>query len=151
MKVTSQSYEKSNKIETVKYSRLSKTEYKALLNTSDIFLERQQAGQRLLNYLCDKYGISQIPLHVLDQPQKGNGKCKTLGFYRMLPAFQKGQSITIYNLTAVKKKVVSIKVFIDTLLHEFIHHYDTEYLKIESAHTAGFYKRITDLKNKLSQ
>ena len=150
MKITNQSYEKSNKIETVKYSRLSKTEYKALLNASDMYLDRQRAGQKLLNYLCDKYSISQIPLIVTDTPQKGNGKCKTLGFYRMLPAFQKGQSITIYNLTAVKKKVVSIKVFIDTLLHEFIHHYDTEYLKIESAYTAGFYKRISDLKNKLS-
>ena len=58
MKVTSQSYEKSNKIDTVKYSRLSKTEYKALLNASDMYLDRQRAGQKLLNYLCDKYGIS---------------------------------------------------------------------------------------------
>ena len=150
MKATNQSYEKSNKIETVKYSRLSKNEYKALLNASDIFLERQIAGQKLLNYLCDKYKIARIPLIVLDTPQKGNGKCKTLGYYRVIPMLKIGQSITIYNLTAVKKKVVSIKVFTDTLLHEFMHHYDTEYLKIESAHTAGFYKRITDLKNKLS-
>ena len=45
---------------------------------------------------------------------------------------------------------MSIKSFADTLLHEFTHHYDTRYLKIESRHTAGFYKRISSLKGNLS-
>ena len=64
----------------------------------------------------------------------------------------KGDSpqITIYNKTAVKGDVISIKAFYDTLLHEFIHHYDYEVLKLDrSIHSAGFYKRISDLKNKL--
>ena len=150
MKVTNQSTQQTPTTQTQKDRRLSNNETHALWPASDIFLERQIAGQKLLNYLCDKYKIARIPLIVLDTPQKGNGKCKTLGYYRVIPMLKIGQSITIYNLTAVKKKVVSIKVFTDTLLHEFMHHYDTEYLKIESAHTAGFYKRITDLKNKLS-
>jgi len=57
----------------------------------------------------------------------------------------------IYNTTAKTGKSVSIKSFADTPLREFIHHYDTRYLKIKSAHTAGFYKRISSLKGYLSK
>jgi hypothetical protein len=142
-------YEKSNKTESVMYNKLSSKEYVKLLEDSN----RQVCGQNLLNYLCDKYKINRIPLIVLDKPRKSNGRAQTLGFYRFYKynSSRRGVNITIYNLTAKTKAKVSIKRFTDTLLHEFIHHYDTEYLKIKSAHTCGFYKRITDLQKKLSK
>ena len=139
-------YEKSNKTESVMYNKLSTKEYVKLLEDSN----RQICGQNLLNYLCDKYKINRIPLYVSEQPRKRNGRGQTLGFYKHT-ASGRGVSITVYNLTAKTKAKVSIKRFTDTLLHEFIHHYDTEYLKIKSAHTCGFYKRITDLQKKLSK
>jgi hypothetical protein len=142
-------YEKSNKIESVDYSRLSNKEYKVLLNDS---LSRVSSGQGLLDYLCDKYGINRIPLYVMNSPRKCNSRgCQTLGWYKYNINSGKGQCIIIYNLTAKTKVEVSIKRFVETLLHEFMHHYDTEYLKIKTTHTCGFYKRITDLKNKLEK
>lgn len=137
-------YEKSNQIERVEYNKLSSKEYAKLLADNN----RQVCGQNLLNYLCDKYKINRIPLYISEQPRKSNGRGQTLGFYKYGP--KRGISITIYNITAKTNTRVSIKRFTDTLLHEFIHHYDTEYLKIKSAHTCGFYKRITDLKKKLA-
>lgn len=145
MKKMMSDYEKSNQIERVEYNKLSSKEYAKLLADNN----RQVCGQNLLNYLCDKYKINRIPLIVLEKPRKGNKRGQTLGFYKY-SKLGYGVSITIYNLTAKTNTRVAIKRFTDTLLHEFIHHYDTEYLKIKSAHTCGFYKRISDLQKKLA-
>ena len=139
-------YEKSNSILEVAYKRLSSKEYSTLLNNPS---NRQQAGQKLLDYLCDKYKIARIPLIVSNRPRKCTGKRQIYGFYRLYS--KTGISITVYNKTAKTGQEVAIKTFADTLLHEFIHHYDTTYLNIVSTHTTGFYKRISDLKNKLEK
>lgn len=140
-------YEKSNKIESVSLSRFSKGEYQKLLEDGN----RQRLAQSLVDYLCGKFHIPTAKVIVTNTPQphatgyNGNLVKKTLGTYK--PLFYE---ITIYNVTAVRKQEISIKVFAETLLHEFMHHYDTCYLCIKSMHTAGFYKRITDLQKKLS-
>ena len=59
--------------------------------------------------------------------------------------YEKSNEITsvIYNTTTKTKKTIAIKTFYETLLHEFIHHYDIVGLKLgDSLHTSGFYKRI---------
>jgi hypothetical protein len=139
-------YQKSNEIVSVEYSRFSSKEYNTLLLDKT---DRAKSGQALLNYLCDKYKISRIPLVVSNSNRKCNKNGQTYGFYRF--ANGKGISIVIYNKTAKTGQIIAIKAFINTLLHEFIHHYDTEYLKIQSIHSAGFYKRITDLQTKLTK
>lgn len=143
-------YAKSNSIETVALQRFSKTEYKDLLKDGD----RQRKAQALVNYLCGKFHIPTVPVFVVNTPQphatngSGNLRSKTLGTYTHSVLYSK---ITMYNLTAVKKQTVSIKTFAGTLLHEFMHHYDIHYLKMDATpHTAGFYKRISDLEGKLS-
>ena len=144
-------YEKSNKYDRVSLNRFRHTEYNALLSCGDDITERKFAAQMLLNYLCEKFGIAGVSLYVSPRPQlhtnknNGNTKSKIYGCY-----YTNEHKITIYNKTAKLNKVVSIKVFADTLLHEFMHHYDYQYLKLgDSLHTAGFYKRIGDLKRKL--
>lgn len=139
-------YEKSNKIIAVEYSRFSSKEYNALLLDKT---DRAKSGQTLLNYLCDKYKISRIPLIVSNSNRKYNKYGQTYGLYSF--ANGKGIRIVIYNKTAKTGQIIAIKAFINTLLHEFIHHYDTEYLKIQSIHSAGFYKRIADLQTKLTK
>lgn len=141
-------YTFSNSVLNVEYQRFSKTEYASLLKASENAAERKRLAQRLLNYLCDKYHISRVNLQLLDTPQRtfAQGRGKVMGDYTH--AYRR---IRIWNKTAKTHKVVSIKGFADTLLHEFIHHYDYEYLKMgDSLHTKGFYMRISDLKNKLS-
>ena len=39
--------------------------------------------------------------------------------------------------------------FLNTLLHEWLHHYDTRKLKLNSIHSKGFYLRLNDLQEKL--
>ena len=69
---------------------------------------------------------------------------KRYGSYRLGSA-----TITIPNRTAVRGQIVASKTFLDTLLHEWLHHYDTLKLKLNSIHTKGFYLRLSDLKGKL--
>ena len=138
-------YDKSNKIDCVRLNKFSKSEYKNLLNCGEHNKERYIKGQILLNYLCDKFGVPRCLLSVPNKPQLSKGNGKTLGRY-----FPKVFRIEVFNLTAKTHKAVSIKSFADTLLHEFIHHYDIECLGFDaSPHTSGFYKRIADLKAKL--
>lgn len=148
MKASDKVYEKSNSITSVEYVRFSHKEYNKVLTSSESVLSRQRAGQNLLGYLCDKYKVSPCKLIVRNaaQPTFSAGRGKKLGQYRTGV-----HTIEIWNLTAKQRKVVSIKVFLDTLLHEFMHHYDMEYLKLGATiHCTGFYKRISDLNQKLA-
>lgn len=148
MRANEKAYKENNSITTVDYVRFSHKEYKSVLSCGESFSERRIAGQKLLDYLCDKYKVSPCRLIVKDAPQRTfkEGRGKILGTYRT-----GYHNITIWNLTAKQHKVVSIKVFMDTLLHEFMHHYDMEYLKLDATiHCTGFYKRISDLNQKLA-
>lgn len=144
-------YEKSNKIEAVKLSRLSKKEYKAVLSATESISDRQKKAQALCSYLSARLKVPAPAVRVVNRSQphstgyRGTLRSKTLGTYAPT-----SQVITLYNLTAIKKQVVSIRQMAATLLHEYIHHYDFTVLKLGvSPHTSGFYKRISDLENKL--
>ena len=150
-KASEKDFEKNNKIVSVKLNKFSKVEYNNLLKSSDDLKERQVNAQKLVDYLCDKFGISPTKVSVLNvaQPHSTNerGSLKTVKF----GDYNTGSSnIRVWNLTAARKQTVSIKRFADTLLHEFIHHYDINCLKFQqSPHTSGFYKRLGDLSEKL--
>ena len=144
-------YEKSNSIEAVKLSRLSHKEYKAVLSATESITDRQKQAQALCAYLSARFKVATPVVRVVNRSQphstsyRGTLSSKTFGTYA--PA---SQVITLYNLTAIKKQVVSIKQIAATLLHEYMHHYDFTVLKLgASPHTAGFYKRISDIENKL--
>lgn len=147
-------YEKSNSVTSVKLNRFRDTEYKAVLGCGDGDNERQRSAQKLMDYLCEKFGIEPVKIYVLAQKQASRtinrGRVKrstTLGMYH-----PKTKTIKIYNNTANIGKVVSIKGFAGTLLHEFMHHYDYCYLNLsDSLHTSGFYQRIGDLERKLKK
>lgn len=151
MKASDNVYQQSNAIVTVALSCFSKSEYNAFLQAGETAADRQKMAQKLIDYLCKKFKISRALVFVVNKPQphstgtSGTLRRKTLGVYHT--GFE---SITLYNKTAVKKQTVSIKTMLGTLLHEFMHHYDMTYLKLgASIHSAGFYKRISDLDKKL--
>lgn len=139
------SYNKSNEITEVRLKAFKALYSKNILSSGETIAERNKVSQILLDYLCDKFKIEKVKLSVLNKPQRKKGNGKTLGFYTV------GMNhITIFNLTSTTHKTVSIKTFYDTLLHEFVHHYDYKVLKLDkSLHTKGFYMRISDLKKKL--
>lgn len=145
-------YERSNKIETVALNKFSKKEFAKMLASKDTTTDRQKNAQALCDYLNEKFGMPSCKVIVTDKAQphatnaRGSLKSKELGNYRTT-----SMVITLYNKTAIQKKTVAIKTLTDVLLHEYIHHYDMTYLKLgASPHTSGFYKRISDLKSKLS-
>lgn len=139
-------YEISNKVENVRLNSFKSVYAESLLNSGDDISKRQKRAETLLKYLCDKFKINNVTLMVTNRPRPQRGRGQIGGWYVV-----NEKKIIIYNTTAKTNKTISIKTFYDTLLHEFIHHYDYEVIGLtDSLHTTGFYKRITDLKNKLS-
>lgn len=113
---------------------------------------RQIKGQQLLDLLDEAAALPLCKLTVVDRPQRhrtrgGRLELKTYGYYRIAweTKPRKG-TIRIYNLTAIRQQVLSPKVFLETLLHEWVHHYDFTGLELDrSPHTSGFFARIRDL------
>ena len=121
----------------------------ALLLRSADGEQRQSLSQQLLDELCDaaRLDICNVKIRDTNQYHRRSGSkivMKQYGIYH--PA---SKLISIANRTAARGQILAPKTFLDTLLHEWLHHYDTYYLKLRSIHSAGFYARLNDLKMKL--
>src|ERR1700737_3047010 len=110
---------------------------------------RQARGQALLDVLDEAAGLPPCKLTVADRPQRhrsreGKLEVKTYGYYRIAwESTPRRGSIRIYNLTAIRQQVLAPKVFLETLLHEWVHHYDFTGLGLDrSPHTSGFFARV---------
>lgn len=143
-------YQKSNRITKAKITVSSGTVIlvNQLLKSAD-HKSRQKLGEQLLDELCDGAKIDIVKLEIANTKQyhrksAGRVALKRYGYYR--PA---SKNIHIHNLTAVRGQILAPKTFLDTLLHEWMHHYDTYKLRLRSIHSKGFYQRVNDLKEKL--
>lgn len=150
-KADEKNYKKSNEIVEVSLKRFDKRYARHFLSCVSTSRDaRLLRAQSLCDYLCDKFRIPSVRVIVTDNPQpfqtneNGRLRKKTLGLY-----YPDRKSIVLYNTTAMKHQAVSIKTMFDTLCHEFIHHYDTTKLGLNSIHTKGFYMRISDLQRKI--
>ena len=145
------SYERSKFVETIAWREfpLGKGEALAILDETTAS-GRQSRGQALLDTLNRAAGLPDCRLTVADRPQQhrtraGRLELKTYGYYRIASdrGVEKRGTIRIYNLTAIRRQVLSPKVFLETLLHEWVHHYDFTGLELDrSPHTSGFFARI---------
>lgn len=145
-----QNYNRSNKIQAVDFyiSNQAKDVLQKLLQSQETE-DRQSLGENLLTELSALSEISVPTLKISNVQQyhkkhKGKTVFKQYGYYKPAQKY-----IYIHNKTAVRGQILAPKTFTDTLLHEWLHHYDTEALQLDSVHTAGFYARLKDLKNKL--
>ena len=121
-----------------------------IIDSSEDPQERKRLGQLLIDELDSLARLPHCDLVVADRAQvhSHNGQrlqSKTYGYYRC--TFAEGEikkaRIRIYHRTAVRQHVISPKVFLNTLLHEWVHHYDFGGLRLaRSPHTAGFYTRL---------
>ncbi|MFA6228422.1 MAG: hypothetical protein WC668_04560 [Patescibacteria group bacterium] len=143
-------YLRSNRITQVKLpiSAVAQELSAALLIAADCN-KRQELGELLLDELCDLAQITIVSLTVNDsnqQHRRRNGRIimKRFGLYKV-----REKIIRIENRTAARGQIISPKSFLDTLLHEWLHHYDFQKLKLNSIHSRGFYNRFNDLKEKL--
>ncbi len=121
--------------------------------------ERELLGSALLEVLNSAFGLRPCALTVADRPQlhskdeRGRLARATYGYYRCrVPATGPPQrcAIRIYHRTAMRGQVVSPAAFTNTLLHEWVHHYDFAGLGLRhSPHTAGFFSRLGQLRSLL--
>ena len=144
-------FTRSNKFPTLEYQPASlERELTSRLIASTSAREREALGQNLLDEICRSLKIPRARLRVFEerQPHKLRGgklAYKLYGVYRCDSAV-----IEIANLTSIRKQIVAGKTFLDTLIHELMHHIDRKFLRIPSTpHSPGFYARIEDLKTKL--
>ena len=150
-RIGDRNYQKSNRLTTVDFDasiRAQKLTREIL--ASSTASERQKLGEALLDELSDLAKIEIITLKISDTRQyhkKINGRVTTkrYGYYRPGSNY-----IYIQNLTAVRGQILAAKTFLDTLLHEWLHHYDTHKLRLNSIHSRGFYERLSDLHLKLA-
>ena len=150
--VPGSAYQRSKSLETVSWKQFPLGRGLALtLLEEQSAAGRQSTGQSLLDALDDAAGLPPCKLVVADRPQRhqkrdGRLALKTYGYYRIAWEAVPRGSIRIYNLTAIRQQVLAPKVFLETLLHEWVHHYDFTGLQLDrSPHTSGFYARIRDL------
>lgn len=143
-------YARSNSITKVRFQPSS-----SAINLSREILissgaaDRQRLSEALLDELSDGAGIDVVEVAIADQNQTHRRRgsriiMKKYGSYR-----PRSKTINISNRTAARGQILAPKSFLDTLLHEWLHHYDTYKLKINSIHSKGFYDRLNDLKLKL--
>jgi hypothetical protein len=129
----------------------------SILDAGDDARERRRLGQMLLDTLDDLAGLPRCAVVVADRPQvhQHDGqrlRSKTYGYYRcrFVDGAVTDARIRIYHRTAIRQQVISPKVFLNTLLHEWVHHFDFAGLRMaRSPHTAGFYARLRALADAL--
>jgi len=128
-------------------------------------MSRRVYGAELIAALAGQTGIPVPDLVVPDDPQphrRSGGRIvySLQGDYRRRapspadPARARGGlplgRIRVLNRTPARGDVVRPSAFLNTLLHEFCHHYDAEALGLlRSFHTAGFYARLRHLRGQL--
>lgn len=114
------------------------------LPDSSLVRVRRGAGE-LLDLLARTYRIPGLQLSVLDRPRP------TLRAHRyggeLHGDYTPPGRIRIWARTAKRGQRVAFLTFLDTLLHEFVHHYDLTYLKLpDTVHSENFYKRVWSLR-----
>jgi hypothetical protein len=129
-----------------------------VLGAGEDAAERERIAQHLIDELSREAGLPPCQVVVPDRPQvhRHDGQrlqSKTYGYYTYrLDAQGKvaWARIRIYHRTAVQQRVIAPKVFLNTLLHEWTHHYDFHGLRLpRSYHTAGFFARLRALADAL--
>ncbi len=129
----------------------------SILESGEDPAERKRIAQMLVDELSSLAGLPRVEIVVADRAQvhQHDGQrlqSKTYGYYRCVlnaEGVSKAR-IRIYHRTAVRQKVIAPKVFLNTLLHEWTHHWDFAGLRLaRSPHTSGFYARLRNLADAL--
>lgn len=108
----------------------------------------EAACQGLLDDLCARLRVRPVKLKVYaKRPQLSGAELHGL--------YEPGDDgtppkVSVWMRTAQRKQVVAFKTFLRTVLHELCHHLDYELFRLaETFHTEGFYKRESDLVQKV--
>lgn len=143
-----QNYARSNATVSIDFDpgKSARAIARQLADTSMEAGHRQILSTTLCDLLNDAAGIDICHVRVSDarQPhrsERGRVVFRRYGYYQ--PATR---CIVITNRTAIRGQLLAGGAFLETLLHEWMHHYDALHLDLRSIHSSGFYARLRSLK-----
>ena len=142
-------YHKSNLIVRIDYAPSPAARQLASKLLAAHPTRREALSVALLDRMASELKVPPVKLNFLDKPQKHRRRGGRLT-YKEYAYYEQEEGITIYNKTAVRHQYLAAKSYLDTLVHEFLHHLDYKLLKLRHTyHTKGFYSRLSDLMGKL--
>jgi hypothetical protein len=104
--------------------------------------------QELLNQLADAAGIPRPTFKLKDTAYAKFRGGRAV--WKLYGTCERDGTITVAYKTAVRRKVFAFLTFFDTVVHEFMHHFDDRKLRLaRSFHTRGFYLRVRALREAL--
>jgi hypothetical protein len=103
----------------------------------------ESAARLLSRGLCERLGVPEVVVEVLAvRPTLRSAELH--GLYTRASA--RPARIQVWMRTAHHRRVVAFRTFLRTLLHEWGHHLDYTYLRLQdSFHTEGFFRRESSL------
>jgi hypothetical protein len=141
-------YEISNRLDSVDFrvtpSMRRKVDDLALWLAAGDKTRVRASTQAVIDLLC---AAAQVPVARIALRERAYAKFKgDKAVWKLYGLCAPDGTITLAFRTAVRRKVFAFKTFVNTLVHEFMHHYDTQRLQLgASFHTRGFYQRVRDL------
>lgn len=108
----------------------------------------KRSSQALLDALC---AVAQVPPATLTLKDAAYAKFRGgRAVWKLYGTCDRRGQITVAYKTAVQRKVFAYGTYLDTLVHEFMHHYDFHGLRLGSSfHTTGFYNRVRSVTQQL--
>jgi hypothetical protein len=104
----------------------------------------QSATQAVLDLLCEAARITPARLTLKEKADVRFRGRKAV--WKLYGTCDREGAITVAFRTAVQRKVFAFRTFLNTVVHEFMHHYDNRKLRLAASfHTSGFYHRVRDL------
>lgn len=106
-------------------------------------LALKTGAQRLVDHLCQEFVLGGKTVELIDAPRPHRRRRGRLVF-ELHGRCRRDGGIEVFVRTAVQRRPIAVKSLLDTLLHEFIHHYDFDAFGA-SVHCSGFYERLSQL------
>ena len=102
------------------------------------------ATQAVLDLLCEAARIPPARLTLKDTAYAKFRGGKAV--WKLYGTCERDGAISVAFRTAVRRQVFAFRTFLNTVVHEFMHHYDNARLKLAASfHTSGFYHRVRNL------
>lgn len=99
-------------------------------------------SEEIAKAFCNSLELCKCRVKIINSPRPN-----VSGTNQYLFGEYRNKTVVIYNLTPKKQKPITTSVFIDTLLHELLHHFDQFEFGLYAEHDNKFYKRLNQIKD----